>query len=68
MSCLFNCQLEAVDDVKVWSSGGRSKLEIKNCRVISIWMVFKAMSMDKITKGMSVGEEEVQGLIVPSSI
>ena len=31
-------------------------------------MVFKAMSMDKITKGVSAGEEEVQGLIVPSSI
>lgn len=31
-------------------------------------MILKAMSMDKITKGMSVGEEEVQGLIVPSSI
>ena len=43
-------------------------MEIKSSRVISIWMVFKAMSMDKITKGMSVGEEELQGLIVPSSI
>lgn len=31
-------------------------------------MVFKAISMDKITKEMSIGEEEVQGLIVPSSI
>lgn len=28
-------------------------------------MVSGAISMDKITKGMSIGEEEVQGLIVP---